>query len=49
MPKNTIKNTDITGEGSISRGVLYGAYFGDLLERYFGINVPVVLDVNNDP
>lgn len=29
-------------------GVLYGAYFGDFLVRYFNINVPVLLDVNKD-
>lgn len=37
-----------TGISTTIWGVLYGAYFGDFLQRYFNINVPVVLDVNTD-
>ena len=46
--KNSYRLFIFSGISTTIWGVLYGAYFGDLLERYFGINVPVVLDVNND-
>lgn len=46
--KNSYRMFILTGISTIIWGVLYGAYFGDLLQRYFKINVPVVFDVNKD-
>lgn len=44
--KNTYRLFIFTGISTIVWGVLYGAYFGDFIQRFFKINVPVVLDVN---
>lgn len=46
--KNSYRLFIFSGISTTIWGVLYGAYFGDLLGRYFGINMPVILDVNND-
>lgn len=46
--KNSYRMFILTGISTVIWGILYGAYFGDLLQRYFKINVPVVLDVNKD-
>ncbi len=48
LRKTTYRLFIITGVSTIVWGILYGAYFGDLLQRYFGLNVPVVLDVNTN-
>ena len=46
--KNSYRLFIFTGISTIIWGILYGAYFGDLIQRYFKIDVPVVLDVNTD-
>lgn len=46
--KNSYRMFILTGISTVIWGILYGAYFGDLLQRYFKINVPVVFDVNKD-
>ena len=46
--KNSYRLFIFTGISTIIWGVIYGAYFGDFIQRYFGINVPVLLDVNKD-
>ena len=46
--KNTYKMFIFTGISTIIWGILYGAYFGDFVQRFLKINVPVVLDVNKD-
>ena len=46
--KNTYKMFIFTGISTIVWGILYGAYFGDFVQRFLKINVPVVLDVNKD-
>ena len=46
--KSTYRLFIFTGISTAIWGILYGAYFGDLLQRYFSINVPVILDVNTD-
>ena len=46
--KNSYRMFIFTGISTIVWGILYGAYFGDFLQRYLNIKVPVVLDVNTD-
>lgn len=44
--KNTYRLFIFVGISTIVWGVLYGAYFGDFLERYLNIKPPVFLNVN---
>lgn len=46
--KNNYRLFIFTGISTTIWGILYGAYFGDFLQRYFGINLPIILDVNTD-
>lgn len=48
IKKDTYKMFIYTGISTIVWGIIYGAYFGDFVQRYFKIQVPVVLDVNKD-
>lgn len=46
--RNSYRMLIFTGISTTIWGVLYGAYFGDLFQRFFKLNIPVFFDVNKD-